>query len=632
MLKCPLNIQIGYIMERHASIIKLGVDLGYFKDESGACDGIITAWIEACFCNEEDVFNKRVDKILNLIETKSFIEQISAIKEKVKSQSRLTERTLNKKLSKNTHTNTYSSFFWNAFQRLKCTQIELLDQEESPPLAPQISLFIEEMEVLDVVAFFEKVSLYQNPDKDISLFNELLKQCDKDEISQIISSDKILAQGGITRITPYISIYTVEELNTYLSNIANAIKESNPFSNDEVAVLINTSNHTMALLYETYNKIIPCWKFMDINSSKTALISINDIKNVVEFIQINYYDQKDKYLVLGKSAITTGKNPYKNDLIKHINLVQASNLITPEKLESKSEGLPNWFHLTKQALSTGNITILSQLSFKTIEESLFIETVHPRALIYLIEQGYNPSYILIHAAKLSLLNVIEACIAKKINLDIPFKQYTPSPLFMAALHGNLEVLHVLHNNGVQLNKLSPQGYNIAHYAAMNGQHNVIAWLGAHQPELLKQKNDNQETPAELAIKKGYEMALREIIKWNNPSIDEWNKFLFIAAGENHAHLIPLFLSQGIDLNQLDPESGYGPVHIAAFYGYLEFLSGLIEQEVDLSIENKEGKTPLMLAQMPSYPRIKNKSPEIIAKMISIIENQLDKNQSRVFQY
>ena len=54
-------------MDRHTSLIQLGIDLGYFKkDAGGICMGVTSAWIEACFCHDEAAFNQRVNKFNRL--------------------------------------------------------------------------------------------------------------------------------------------------------------------------------------------------------------------------------------------------------------------------------------------------------------------------------------------------------------------------------------------------------------------------------------------------------------------------------------------------------------------------------------------------------------------------------------
>ena len=569
-------------MGRHNSIIKLGIDLGYFKNESGVCNGVTSAWIEACFCNEEVEFNKRVDMINGLTDTGSFIEQISAIKEKVKQR---------------------------------------------------ISLSVEEKESLDVLAFFEKVSLYQNPCQHKALYDESLGQFDRNKISKIISSDKIQENGGMAQLSSSNGIYSVEELKNYLSDIAGAVEKSNPLSNKEVAVLINTPNHAMAIVYEKYQNngvTIPCWRFMDINRKESSLIRIENIEDVIEFIRANYYDEKDKYITLSTGIVTTENNPNKDYLISNINLIQLPSSITPEKLESKGiGGLDNKFQLAKQALITGNIEILSKLNPDVINEMLeIIDYVHPGSLIHLIEQGYNPIRVMTYAAVQGYPSVIDACAANSIDLDIPFRPCSPEPpLFMAALNGNVNVIRALHNHGIQLDKTSPNGDNLAHYAAMNGHDNVLAWLARYQTNLFNQRNKKGETPAEIATHEGYDAALREIIKSSVISLDDYNNLLFTAASEGHAHLIPLFVSKGVDLSQLNLH-GYGAAHLAAYKGNVKFLSELGNQGVDLCLESKDGKTPLMLAQeQPLMYSNKLKSPETIAAIKVIIETQVNQKQA-----
>ena len=562
-------------MRRHDNIIKLGIDLEYFKDESGVCNGVSYAWIEACFCNEEAAFNKRMDKISSLIDVGSFIEELSAIKEKVKHGALLSD---------------------------------------------------EERELLDVLAFFEKISLYQKPDKNKVVFDERLGQHDCEKISRIISSDKIQERGGLTSLSVNNGIYTVEEISEYLSGIASAIDKSSPTSDKEVAVIICSPDHCMALVYEKYElhgAIIPVWNFFDINLQEPALFRLEQIESVVKLIRDNYFDEKYKYILLSTSIITTEMNPNRDRLVSDINSIELASSLMSEKLESKSIGSSSndIFQLAQQILIFGNLDMLYKLNPQIVDEVLTQMTfIHPRALIYLMEQGYNSNSILLKAAELDLPDVIDACAAKSIDLDIPFKPFQPPPLFIAARNGNLKAIRAFQNHGVKLDTRSPDGTNLMHVAAKMGHDNVIAWLAMQQPGLLKQTDSEGETPAEFAAKEGFEAALREIIKSSPMSEDDWNKLLMIAADNGHTHLIALFVSQGVNLSQLSP-NGYGAAHVAAQAGNVTFLSELGIYGVDLSAESKNGESPLMLALVMGYFQ-KTKHTETINAIRTIIEDQL----------
>ena len=455
------------------------------------------------------------------------------------------------------------------------------------------------------------------------------KVSDQEKISKIIASDKIQEKGGIVMLSSTSGIYKAEEFTKYLSDIAGAIEKSNPSSNDEVGVMIHTPDHAMALVYErvmTRNGIVSCWRFMDINNTGSVLRSVDDVEDFVGHIRANYHDSKE-YFILSTSVITTEKNPNKKQLIDDINSIKVSSSVTPEKLDAGTHGsLSNKFVLATAALVEGNIDALKQLEPKVVDERLDIDYIHPRSLIYLIEQAQNPNIlekVLIKAAKLDFPSVIDAC-AKKIDIksyvqanEGPFRQ---SPMLIAAHEGNLKAIIALHKHGVEYGSMD--GVNIAHIAASEGHNNIIAWLVTHEPQLLMEKNPRGETPAEIAVEHGHDLILHEILKSTVLSIDDWNNLLFRAAEEGRSHLISLFVTHGVDLGQKNSVK-HSAAHIAAYYRQAAFLSELGGHGVDLCAKDVNGETPLSLGKMGSI--LSRRDSKEIENVIKIYQSQKQSN-------
>lgn len=558
-------------MARHRSIINLGVELGYFEDEKGVCNGVTLAWVEACFSGEEDVFNERVELIGSYDNTASFRQQINTIKEKAKQHERLSTQ---------------------------------------------------DMELLDVLAFFEKISLYQNSIGYKQLFDDTLGQHDQDKISTVVASDKVQAQGGITTLSSKASIYSVEELKQHFLAISSVITKASPSSNDEVSVLIRTSTHAMAVVYKTVptdKGISGYWNFMDINCDDNFIIPVENIDAFINYIHGRYFAEADEYMALTTDIVTLENNPNKEQYAAAVNSMEVSSSITSEKLKSGAGK-----ELVQLALIAGDLGALNQLDYNDVNKKLKtdIDYIHPRALIYLLEKGYDTDDILRQATKLGFPRVIDACAKHGVNLDIPFKRYhLPPPLFMAAKYGAVDVIDAFYKNGANIEQTSLEGDTLAHYSVAAGREQVIAWLATHKPDLLTQKNNQGVSPAILAAQKGSESVLRELLKLNVITKDELPELLFVAAKEGHEHLIPLFVSQNVDLGYLSSHR-VSAAHLAAGAGRVEFLAALGRHGVDLSVENANGITPLMMAKYP-YPY--EKKPETIEAIERIIKNQPHQN-------
>ena len=80
------------------------------------------------------------------------------------------------------------------------------------------------------------------------------------------------------------------------------------------------------------------------------------------------------------------------------------------------------------------------------------------------------------------------------------------------------------------------------------------------------------------------------------AINDFGERPFITAVySNNNELVELYLKNGENINQLDDQK-YTPLHHAVEGEGVQTVKVLLEQGADVSIKNKDGLTPLMLAQ------------------------------------
>ncbi|MDX2345548.1 MAG: ankyrin repeat domain-containing protein [Legionella sp.] len=448
---------------RHDGLIQLGIELGYFDNERGVCQGATFAWLEASLLKEEMAFNDRIKRIELLISqsrTSSVQGRLDAVKEKVKKR---------------------------------------------------MSLTAEDNNLLEIEPFFQKISLYQSPKKYEALFSEKLEQMDHDKVAQVIASDRIQEQGGIETLSSNRDIYNEKELSQYFRELAeqfSALKTSAYDKKERVGLLISTQSHAMSLVYEGVFHGVPTWRFMDINKEESELIPINEMDKLSAYLFKKYNDDNSENIILNTSFITTKNNPKKEGLLNVVRTAQSKSNIINKDLD-----MLEIMKLLQLAFFTGDIPLLKTLTQKEsagfVLENMPNGSVHPDALIYLLQQDKeNGAFVLSTAAKLGYLKVIDTCAEHGISLDAPIEN---PPLFIAASNGQIGVIQALKAKGIELNSKDLNNFNIAHAAIASDDANVVDWLIKNQPDLFNQKNKDGKTPIDEALSKRSKGVLRVLL-------------------------------------------------------------------------------------------------------------------------
>lgn len=117
-------------------------------------------------------------------------------------------------------------------------------------------------------------------------------------------------------------------------------------------------------------------------------------------------------------------------------------------------------------------------------------------------------------------------------------------LFYDAIHGNIEAIKSLLDQGADINQRSSHGMTALYYALekyKNGHGNVVESL--------------------------------------------------LCIGNKYKNVIEYLVSQGADVNQAD-FNGIAPLHIAANYGHLELVQLLVSKGADINRKTLHGLTPL----------------------------------------
>ena len=156
------------------------------------------------------------------------------------------------------------------------------------------------------------------------------------------------------------------------------------------------------------------------------------------------------------------------------------------------------------------------------------------------------------------------------------------------IHIDPKVIHAKANNGREA----------IHFAAENGQLEVIKFLISIDSKVIHAKANNGREAIHFAAENGHVEALEFLIS-QGASIDvkdvngmdptHW------AAINGHVEVIKFLMSKGASINNTD-SYGREPIHCAAENGHVEVIKFLISQD-DTVVDKKncEGNTPLHLA-------------------------------------
>lgn len=450
-------------MDVHNAIEIVQKELGYKVSPIGSCQGFSLRWLEACLLREEHIFDARIHKIVNELDTIG----------------------------------------------------EAIKKAQAKPIKELTAL---DMQLLEIPAFYVSLGLYQMPEDYVSLFGTLYSQTDVKKISTLASSEKILALGGLDDFES--GIYGMDEFKGYLDNLEQLIKWSDFSSEDVVGVVLSSSVHTNALTYTRGAG----WKFMDINTYPANVFSSGSTSELIHTINRAFSLISDaNYIAFGVTVFTVGLQKEKNQLFKkllgslktqhsqsrvipeaekaiYLAEIAAINgdaslitqLYTESSLSIKNEEGVTMHYL---AAKNGHANVIDALGMLGIdldeknedgETAVFIAAINNNAQVIKMLAYYhadlnvlcNQKSAIYAASYLGHLESINALAENHANLNLMFNEYIPPPIFIAIEKGQTKALASLLNYGADVN-LKYKGFTLLFYAAMLGNTEVVQQLIKH---------------------------------------------------------------------------------------------------------------------------------------------------------
>lgn len=515
----------------HEKLIKLGVTLNYQMNADGCCHGVTLKWLEACLLGETERFNARMEKILTEPD-ELLITKINDTRAKVKTHEALNE---------------------------------------------------EELHLLDILAFYEGINLYQSPSIHKAVFNQNLTQYDIDKLSFYASSLKIVDSGGLKTIYSEPGIYTEEEFIAYLEKLQCIFREEK----QSRGLLLSSHNHSIGLFYDA---ITDAWRVMDVNQWPSTTFSQLQIAKRLW----KAFNTRRHSLYVGFNAQIIAPSCQEYDPIKF-------NHLRTQRLARIN------LELAKRTTDSGVTLLFLAIKYRYLDVGLsLIKVLVEHGDIATLElpgpEGYTP---LLVATELGYLDMVKALVkalepghASALNAPTPDGA---TPLFMAAQIGHADVVDVFieafirHGNIAALTMARPDRSTPLYIAAQNGHLAVVrafieAFIKHGHIAALAMVRLDYSTPLYVAAQNGHLGVVRALIeafvKHGEIAVltiarSDYSTPLYIAAQNGHAGVVGAFIEAFImhgniaALNMVRPD-GSTPLYIAAQNGHLGVVRAFIE--------------------------------------------------------
>jgi len=248
----------------HNRLLEVAERLDYCFTSQGMCHGMTMRWIEAAFVGELNKFNERINILSGNV-----------------SEADLTKmHELGIKMTQGEVPSAIDvEFITSLYQDLHTQDLRLVEgiERAREKVRQHISLDSNERDLLEIPAFFESISIYSNPIRFTKIFDQKFssKHSDLDSLSAFAGSAATVASGHIMTLCSKPIMYTNEEMQAYLRELAQAIKDSGYSEN--VGFMGSQFTHSMGFVY---NPNIDEWSFLDINKWP-IMTSISDIASTL---------------------------------------------------------------------------------------------------------------------------------------------------------------------------------------------------------------------------------------------------------------------------------------------------------------------------------------------------------------
>ncbi|OQE44088.1 hypothetical protein PENCOP_c002G00032 [Penicillium coprophilum] len=224
------------------------------------------------------------------------------------------------------------------------------------------------------------------------------------------------------------------------------------------------------------------------------------------------------------------------------------------------------------------------------------------------------------AARSGNCGIINSILDRKKPLVDEMDNFKKTPLLIAAENGRHDALTTLLESGANVETQDDKQWTILHYAAKNGDLELVQRLLDLMPSLFDKRNNLGQTALVVAANEGQSSVVESLVKVaasHSESYGEDEKFavLTIAASKGSLDLMKDILSESNQLAKRQNESGDVLLFIAIKSEQEDVVRFLLTENVDLSIKDGLGSTLLHSATesglLKTVEYLLEKKPELI---------------------
>ncbi|PFX12027.1 Ankyrin-2 [Stylophora pistillata] len=225
---------------------------------------------------------------------------------------------------------------------------------------------------------------------------------------------------------------------------------------------------------------------------------------------------------------------------------------------------------------------------------------------YLLERGANPLTkdrhgrdSLSHASSRGsdVLDLLLSHIANGFSVDSR-DETGRTPLMNAALNSNVQAMKSLIKRGADPSLMSHDGWNSLHFAAKNGDPDIIDLILTHVPD-IESKTADGTTPLIIAVRFGKLQGVKYLLERGaNPlSKDNCGRDFLSDASSRGSEVLDLLLSHVDNGFSVDSKDAMGrtPLIIAVRCGKLQGVKHLLERGANPLSKDNDGQDSLYLA-------------------------------------
>jgi ankyrin repeat protein len=207
-----------------------------------------------------------------------------------------------------------------------------------------------------------------------------------------------------------------------------------------------------------------------------------------------------------------------------------------------------------------------------------------------------------------------------------FNAQGETPLILASMYGDAASIASLLAGEAKINIRNPEGNTPLHITAIYRNHDNLDEILKADPE-IDAMNPEGYTPLHLAVRRSYNVQVVELLLQHDADLnipDPTGKNALLASvGSNQKDYIRMLVSKGIDINSRDDDGNtalhYPLSNVLRDKRYLPYsitiVAVLLEEGADPRIKNKEGKSPLDLAEESGENELidllKSSSPDVL---------------------